>query len=120
MYLKYILIKNIIEIFQLTSDDVAPSTSYFFTASPPLPPEEIISVHKIEISDAVQITCAFVCQREPRCVGFNYRAAVSIENCQLTNVTKKRKTTNRGNWTLLRDIEGVCLFILLRTLNFRK
>ena len=91
-----------------------------FTEGPPLPQEEIISSHKVEIP-AVEIKCHALCQREQRCVGFNYRAAVNVENCQLTNVTKKRNTTKTGDWTLLfHDIEAVCLFILLHTLRFRK
>jgi hypothetical protein len=47
--------------------------------------------------------------KEPNCVGFNYRGAtVNVENCQLTNVTEERSTTQTGDWTLLRDIEAVC------------
>ncbi len=90
-----------------------------FTAGPPLPTADIISAHKIEIS-AVEVICYRICQREPRCVGFNYREAVNVENCQLTNLTEKRNTTKTGNWTLLRDMEAVCLFTLLQTSSFRK
>ena len=64
--------------------------SYIFVAGPPLPPDEIISSHKVEIS-AVEIKCYSLCKGEPRCVGFNYRATtIDVNNCQLTNVSKKR------------------------------
>ena len=81
---------------------------YFDTGGPPLPADEVISSHSVENS-AVQIKCYHLCQKEPKCVGFNYRiTTIKVENCQLTNVTKKRDTTTSGDWTLLRDIEAVC------------
>ena len=90
-----------------------------FAVGPPLPPEEIISSHTIEISP-VQIKCYALCDREPKCVGFNCREAVNVGNCQLTNVTEKRNTTKTGDWILLRDMEAVCRYILLQTLSYRK
>ncbi|CAB4037322.1 Hypothetical predicted protein, partial [Paramuricea clavata] len=73
---------------------------------PPLPPNEVISSHSVEGVD-IQIKCYHFCQKEPKCVGFNYRITTfKVENCQLTNVTKKRDTATSGDWALLRDIEA--------------
>jgi hypothetical protein len=80
---------------------------YFETGGPALPLNEVISSHIVE-NLAVQIKCFHLCQKEPKCVGFNYRiTTINVENCQLTNVTKKRDTAQTGFWTLLRDIEAV-------------
>ena len=58
----------------------------------------------------VKIICHSLCEEKPTCVGFNFRnKATNDENCQLTNVTKRRNTAQRGDWTLLNDIEAVRL-----------
>ena len=89
----------------------------YFTEGPSLPPNEIISSHKLGII-AAEIRCYSLCQEESRCVGFNYRTtATNDENCQLTNVTRKRNTTKKGDWTLRRDVEAVC-FLFLVFLDF--
>jgi hypothetical protein len=79
---------------------------FYETGGPGLSLNEVISSHRVE-NIAVQIKCYHLCKKEPKCVGFNYRiTTIKIENCQLTNVTK-RGTTHTGDWTLLRDIEAV-------------
>ena len=91
----------------LTSRDFKLWNFYFYTGGPSLTPDEVISSHSVGNS-AVQIKCYNLCKKETKCVGFNYRiTTINVENCQLTNVTKKRDTTETGDWTLLRDIEAV-------------
>ncbi|CAB4037300.1 Hypothetical predicted protein, partial [Paramuricea clavata] len=73
---------------------------------PSLPSNEVISSYRIE-GVAIRIKCFTLCYKEPKCVGFNYRITTfKVENCQLTNVTKKRDTATSGDWALLRDIEA--------------
>ena len=85
-----------------------------FTEGPPLLPDEIISSHNVG-SVVVEIKCHSLCEKEPRCVGFNHRTtATNDENCQLTNVTKKRNTTTKGDWTLRRDMEAVWIFLFIQ------
>ncbi|XP_028403421.1 fibrinogen C domain-containing protein 1-A-like [Dendronephthya gigantea] len=46
--------------------------------------------------------CHTRCNDEEKCVGFNYRTTKNVENCQLTNVTKKRDNkTKTGDWILM-------------------
>ena len=85
---------------------------------PSLPPDEIISRHNVE-ENAEGIRCYSLCTAEPMCVGFNYRKITNktAENCQLTNVTRSTKTTEKGFWILLRDAEAVtnlCLQFLIQ------
>lgn len=71
-----------------------------------LPPNETISSYRLE-EPAVHVKCCLLCDNEPKCVGFNYRITMmNVENCQLTNFSGNRNT-QRGEWTLLRDIEAV-------------
>ena len=66
--------------------------------------------HKVEIMN-IKIDCLFLCEAETRCVGFNFRiTATNGENCQLTNVTKKRNSPIKGDWILSLDIEEVNAF----------
>ncbi|XP_028413263.1 ficolin-1-like [Dendronephthya gigantea] len=70
-----------------------------------LPPDEIISSHTIN-SGIVPIECYEHCQKEPACVGFNYREKINIVNCQLTNITGKTDHVimdGDGEWILMND-----------------
>ena len=68
-----------------------------------LPPNEIISNHTVN-SGIVPIECYELCQKEPKCVGYNYRENINVVNCQLTNMTRKRDhttMTGEGKWILM-------------------
>ncbi|CAB3994154.1 Hypothetical predicted protein, partial [Paramuricea clavata] len=97
----------ILKIASINGQNCSPT--YYETirrGGPRLPPDEVIASHSVE-NPAVQIKCYHLCQKEPKCVGFNYRIiTIKVENCQLTNVTKKRDTAASGDWILLRDIEA--------------
>ena len=72
-----------------------------------LPPNETISSHRLE-EPAVHVKGCLLCDKEPKCVGFNYRTAtMNDENCQLTNVTRNSNTSKRGDWALNIAIEAV-------------
>ena len=74
-----------------------------------LPPNETISSHRLEES-AVHVKCCLLCDKEPKCVGFNYRTAtMNDENCQLTNVTGNSNTSKTGDWALYLDMEAVTI-----------
>ena len=74
-----------------------------------LPPNETISSHRLE-EPAVHVKCCLLCEKEPKCVGFNYRATtMNGENCQLTNVTRNSNTSKTGDWALYLDMEAVTI-----------
>ncbi|XP_028411181.1 microfibril-associated glycoprotein 4-like [Dendronephthya gigantea] len=51
--------------------------------------------------------CHTHCKDEDKCVGFNYRTTKNVENCQLTNVTRKQEETKlTGDWILMRNVEA--------------
>ncbi|XP_028391562.1 ryncolin-1-like [Dendronephthya gigantea] len=70
-----------------------------------LSPDEIISNHTI-MQGIVPIECYEHCQKEPGCVGYNYKDKINVVNCQLTNISEKREQTSmmeEGEWTLMLD-----------------
>ncbi|XP_028390977.1 uncharacterized protein LOC114515854 [Dendronephthya gigantea] len=70
-----------------------------------LSPDEIISNHTIK-HGIVPIECYELCQKEPGCVGYNYRDKINVVNCQLTNIIEKREQTSmkgEGEWILMLD-----------------
>ena len=74
-----------------------------------LPPNETISGHRLE-EPAAHVKCCLSCDKEPKCVGFNYRTAtMNHENCQLTNVTGNSNTPKTGDWALYLDAEAVTI-----------
>ncbi|CAB4027865.1 Hypothetical predicted protein, partial [Paramuricea clavata] len=76
-----------------------------------LPPDEIISSHNIDgPTTMIAAKCFFLCEKDGKCVGFNFRTQLNTENCQLTNVIQNRNEneTRKGDWTLFRDSEAVC------------
>ena len=82
----------------------------FNTGGPPLPPDEILSSHSVVGSaDVAAIKCFSLCKNVGKCVGFNVKASLNDENCQLTNVTKSKNknTQKKGEWKLFRDFEAV-------------
>ena len=90
-----------------------------FTDSPPLSLEEIISNHTVEPS--VQVNCNYLCHKEPKCVGFNFRTKTDEKqpvNCQLTNTTRRKIDKTRGDWTLFYDVDVVCIFEMFVTGQF--
>ena len=73
-----------------------------------LPQDEIISSHTVK-SGIIPIECYEICQKEPKCVGFNYRDKISDVNCQLTNVTGDRNhMAMTGEWILMLDGKAIC------------
>ncbi|XP_028411122.1 ficolin-2-like [Dendronephthya gigantea] len=72
---------------------------------PSLPADEIISRHNVT-SSIVMLGCHTHCKDEDKCVGFNYRTTKNVENCQLTNVTRKKEETKTGDWILIQDVEA--------------
>ncbi|XP_028411177.1 hemicentin-1-like [Dendronephthya gigantea] len=78
-------------------------------AGPSLPADEIISRHNVT-SSVVMLGCHTHCKDEDKCVGFNYRTTKNVENCQLTNVTRKKEETKlTGYWILMilmRNVEA--------------
>ncbi|XP_028411124.1 microfibril-associated glycoprotein 4-like [Dendronephthya gigantea] len=72
---------------------------------PSLPDDEIISRHNIT-SLFVMFECHNHCNNKLECVGFNYRTTKNVENCQLTNVTRKKEETKTGDWMLMQDVEA--------------
>ncbi|XP_028391595.1 ficolin-2-like [Dendronephthya gigantea] len=73
-----------------------------------LSPDGIISNHTI-VHGIVQMECFEHCQREPGCVGFNYREKFNVVNCQLTSIverTNHSKMTGKGEWILMLDNEA--------------
>ncbi|XP_028413252.1 microfibril-associated glycoprotein 4-like [Dendronephthya gigantea] len=70
-----------------------------------LSPDEIISNHTIK-HGIVPIECYELCQKEPGCLGFNYRDKINVVNCQLTNIIGKKNHTamaGEGKWILMVD-----------------
>ena len=79
----------------------------FLTEGSILPPNETISSHRLE-EQAVHMKCYLLCDKQPKCVGINYRmTAMNVENCQLTKTTGNRNTSKTGDWILLHDVERV-------------
>ncbi|XP_028411137.1 ryncolin-1-like [Dendronephthya gigantea] len=70
-----------------------------------LPDDEIISRHNIT-SSFVMFECHNHCNNKLECVGFNYRTTKNVENCQLTNVIRKKEETKTGDWMLMQDVEA--------------
>ncbi|XP_028411128.1 microfibril-associated glycoprotein 4-like [Dendronephthya gigantea] len=73
---------------------------------PSLPDDEIISRHNIT-SLFVMFECHNHCNDKLECVAFNYRTTKNVENCQLTNVTRKKEETKTGDWILMQDVEAI-------------
>ncbi|XP_028413283.1 fibrinogen C domain-containing protein 1-like [Dendronephthya gigantea] len=70
-----------------------------------LRPDETKSNHTVN-SEFVKIECLELCQKEPKCVGFNYRDKMNVVNCQLANLTGKTNHTamkGEGEWILMND-----------------
>ncbi|XP_028391513.1 ficolin-2-like [Dendronephthya gigantea] len=67
-----------------------------------LPPDEIISDHTV-MSGIVPIECYELCQKELKCVGFNYRDRINVVNCQLTNIRSHTVMAGEGEWILMLD-----------------
>jgi hypothetical protein len=94
----------------------------FNTGGPPLPPDEILSSHSVVGSaDVAAINCFSLCKNVGKCVGFNVKASLNDENCQLTNVTKSKNknTSKKGEWKLFRGFEAVWkihVFLVVRYL----
>ncbi|XP_028390983.1 ficolin-2-like [Dendronephthya gigantea] len=73
------------------------------TGGSSLHPDEIISSHTVN-SGIVPIECYELCQKEPKCVGYNYRETINVVNCQLTKFTeKKNDIVMTGEWMLMLD-----------------
>ena len=73
-----------------------------------LPRDKIISNHTVN-SGIVPIECYELCQKESKCVGFNYIEKINVMNCQLTNITGKRihtTMTGEGEWILMVDMNS--------------
>ena len=71
---------------------------------------EIISNHTVEPN--VKINCNYLCYKEPKCVGFNFRTKTDEKqpvNCQLTNTIRRKTNRTTGNWTLFHDVDAVCI-----------
>ncbi|XP_028413268.1 ficolin-1-like [Dendronephthya gigantea] len=67
--------------------------------------DEIISNHTVN-SEFVKIECLELCQKEPKCVGFNYRDKMNVVNCQLATLIGKTNHTaikGEGEWILMND-----------------
>ncbi|XP_028391009.1 ficolin-1-like [Dendronephthya gigantea] len=94
------------ETAYIISQNCSPTSfSIVTTGGSSLPPDEIISSHTIK-SGFVPIECYELCQKEPKCVGFNYRETLNVVNCQLTNITGKtdhNAMTGEGEWMLMND-----------------
>ncbi|XP_028391512.1 techylectin-5B-like [Dendronephthya gigantea] len=102
------LILLIVKIACMIAQDCSPRIySVIRTGGSTLPPDEIISNHTVN-SGIVPIECYELCQKQPKCVGFNYRDTTNVVNCQLTNITKKRADHNLiiGKWLLMLDEEA--------------
>ncbi|XP_028391352.1 techylectin-5B-like [Dendronephthya gigantea] len=94
-----------VEIACIISQNCSPRLTFSIvtTGRLSLPPDEIISNHTVN-SGFVPIGCYELCEKEPKCVGFNYRETLNVVNCQLTNITGKRghnAMTGEGKWTLM-------------------
>ena len=79
---------------------------YAFIDSPSLSPKDIISNHSVEPS--VQINCHYLCYKEPRCAGFNFRTKTDEKqpvNCQLTAPQEGKQIKKPGDWTLFHDVD---------------
>ncbi|XP_028390967.1 ryncolin-1-like [Dendronephthya gigantea] len=106
MFKEISLILLIIKISRISSQKC--SSEIFITirnGGPSLRPEEIISNHTVNYG-ILPIECYELCQKEPKCVGFNYRDKMNVVNCQLTNITGKGnhfETTEEGEWILMND-----------------
>ena len=87
-----------------------------------MPPDEILSSHSVGGSaDVAAIKCFSLCKIDAKCVGFNVKASLNDENCQLTNVTKSKNknTSKKGEWKLFRGFEAVWkihVFLVVRYL----
>ncbi|XP_028391558.1 ficolin-2-like [Dendronephthya gigantea] len=106
MFKEITLILLIIKISRISSQKC--SSEIFTTirnGGPSLRPEEIISSHTVNYG-ILPIECYELCQKKPKCVGFNYRDKINVVNCQLTNITGKGnhfETTEEGEWILMND-----------------
>ncbi|XP_028403391.1 uncharacterized protein LOC114526088 [Dendronephthya gigantea] len=107
MFLTATLILLLLDIRSISANQCSmKSYETIIRGGPSLPSCEIISRHNITSSDVV-LGCHTHCKNEKECVGFNYRTTKNVENCQLTNVNRKKEETKTGDWILMRDIEAV-------------
>ena len=76
-----------------------------------MPLKEVISNHTVEPS--VKKNCNYLCYKEPKCVGFNFRTKTDEKqpvNCQLTNTTRDKTNKSPGDWTLFYNVDAVGIF----------
>ena len=101
-------------------------TVFFITivllGCPPLNPGDIISSHAVE--PRVQLNCNYLCFKEPRCVGYNFRSGTndkSMINCQLTSISKMKNDTKQyeGDWTLIYEVDAVSKCVYLSCYKLR-